>query len=46
MILSPEMKERYPFSSLSDIRIKTIEAKEACDNLIREVEEIYKWQYV
>lgn len=32
----------YQISSLSDIRIKTIEAKEACDKLIREVEEIYK----
>lgn len=32
----------YQISSLSDIRIKTIEAKETCKKLIKEIEEIYK----
>lgn len=32
----------YQISSLNDIRIKTIEAKEICDKLIKEIEEIYK----
>jgi hypothetical protein len=31
----------YKISSLNDIRAKTIEAKETCDSLIKEVEEIY-----
>lgn len=32
----------YQISSLNDIRIKTIEAKETCNKLIKEVEKIYK----
>jgi hypothetical protein len=32
----------YQISTLNDIRIKTVEAKETCNKLIKEIEEIYK----
>ncbi len=32
----------YQISSVNDIRVKTLEAKEVCDKLIKEVEETYK----
>ncbi len=34
----------YQISTLNDIRIKTTEAKETCNKLIEEIEEIYKLQ--